>query len=90
MSDDPNVLDIAEFFVLRRHRRARVGRSAALALFRALPGRWIVRCAVNNKTALPFWRSVTSEASRGAVKTTERRGKTQKFHVFEFEPTPRA
>ncbi len=85
MSDEPDVLDVAEFFVLRRYRRARVGRAAALALFRAMPGRWLVRCALNNRTALPFWRSVTSEVALGAVVETERPGKTQKFCVFAFE-----
>lgn len=85
MSADLDVLDVAEFFVLRRYRRARVGRSAALALWRLMPGRWIVRCAVGNRSALSFWRSVIAEASHGSAHEAERPGKTQPFRVFSFE-----
>jgi predicted acetyltransferase len=45
-SDDPDVLDVAEFFVLRRYRRAAVGRQAACLLWDRMPGgsphRWRV------------------------------------------------
>jgi predicted acetyltransferase len=51
----PGDLDVAEFFVLRRHRRAGVGRRAAARLWDAMPGHWIVRVADCNQAALPFW-----------------------------------
>jgi predicted acetyltransferase len=38
-SDDPEALDVAEFFVLRRHRRSGIGREAAVALW-ITPGHW--------------------------------------------------
>jgi predicted acetyltransferase len=58
MSVDPSVLDVAEFFVLRRHRRSGAGRQAATILWDRLPGHWIVRVADCNRAALPFWRQV--------------------------------
>jgi predicted acetyltransferase len=48
-SDDPNVFDIAEFFVLRRYRRSGVGRRAAFLLWDRLSGSWTVRVADTNR-----------------------------------------
>src|SRR6266550_3926708 len=36
--EDPHVFDIAEFFVIRGHRRYGVGRRAALLIWQHLPG----------------------------------------------------
>ena len=49
---------IEEFFVLRKFRRQGVGRRAATALFRALPGRWEVGHGMTNARADAFWREV--------------------------------
>jgi GNAT superfamily N-acetyltransferase len=45
--DHPGHLDIAEFFVLRKHRKIGIGigSQAAYALWEAVPGRWTVRVA---------------------------------------------
>lgn len=53
VTDDPDDLDVAEFFVLRRHRRDHVGRRAAFQLWDRLPGHWIVRVSLGNHRALP-------------------------------------
>lgn len=65
-SDDPEDLDVAEFFVLRAHRRLGVGRDAAFALWDALPGRWVVRVAEANRAGLPFWRETALAYTGGA------------------------
>ena len=49
---------IAEFFVARKHRRAGVGREAALQVIRARPGLWEIAVARRNEAAKPFWRGV--------------------------------
>lgn len=49
---------VAEFFVARKYRRARVGTRAAHLVFRKLPGRWEVPVAGYNREALLFWRGV--------------------------------
>ena len=59
--DDPMVLDVEEFFILRQYRRTGVGRRAAALLWKRLPGRWTVRVAEANLSALRFWRSVVAE-----------------------------
>jgi predicted acetyltransferase len=53
-SGDPH--DIAEFFVMRRYRRRRVGALAAASLFDRFPGRWTVRQDLANPAATAFWR----------------------------------
>lgn len=54
---------VAEFFVLRKHRRGGVGRAAALAAIRPRPGQWELAVARRNTAALPFWRAVVAEAA---------------------------
>ena len=42
---DPDVLDVAEFFVMRRYRRSGVGRAAAFLLWNRIAGNWLIRAA---------------------------------------------
>ncbi|HEX4954229.1 MAG TPA: GNAT family N-acetyltransferase [Thermoanaerobaculia bacterium] len=81
---DPEDPDVAEFFVLRSHRRSGVGRRAAFLLWDLLPGRWVVRVAEANRAGLPFWEKVVREYTQGAFSTTEHRGKLHTFRVFSF------
>lgn len=53
---------VAEFFVVRKHRRTGVGTAAAHATFRRFRGRWEVPVADYNAPALRFWRSVVASA----------------------------
>lgn len=64
---DPDVLDVAEFFVLRGHRRSGVGRAAAFALWQRLPGRWTVRSSEGVPSAVKFWRRVIAEFTQGTA-----------------------
>jgi predicted acetyltransferase len=50
--------DMAEFFVIRKYRRAGLGRQAAGELLRQFPGRWAVRQLRSNPAATAFWRAV--------------------------------
>jgi len=83
-SDDPDVLDVAEFFVVRRHRRSGCGRRAAALLFDRLPGRWIVRVSEGNRGALPFWESVISAYTRGQFTRSKREGSPHAWRDFSF------
>ena len=87
VSDDPNVHDVAEFFVLRRYRRSGVGRHAAELLFQALPGRWTVRVLERNTRAFAFWRRAVFDFARGAVDEAERRDASGVWRVFAFDAT---
>jgi predicted acetyltransferase len=50
--------NVAEFFVVRKHRRSGVGAAAARAVFSAHPGTWEVAVVQSNTGALIFWRKV--------------------------------
>lgn len=67
----PGAYDMGEFFVLRRYRRAGVGRGAARKLFDALPGSWEVRQLPRNTPAQAFWRQVIAEHTRGNFTETQ-------------------
>ena len=88
-SDDPDDLDLAEFFVLRRLRRGGVGRCAATLLWDRMPGRWIVRVSLGNRPALPFWEDVISGYARGAFEQSERAGGEHGWRVFSFDNSGR-
>lgn len=85
VTEDPDVLDVAEFFVLRRHRRSGVGRRAALALWDRLPGRWIVRVYEANRGAVPFWAGVIAEYTKGAATKLKKPEVPEGWRVFSFD-----
>jgi predicted acetyltransferase len=87
-TDDPDVFDIAEFFVLRRHRRSGVGRGAAFLLWDRLPGRWIVRVSEGNRGGLRFWTDVIGEYALGSATQSERPGNPNPWRVFSFDSAP--
>lgn len=84
-SDDPAVLDVAEFFVLRGERRSGVGARAAVLLWERLPGRWLVRVSEANRGGLPFWARVVKDYAGDAVIQTEHDGAPHRWRVFAFD-----
>jgi predicted acetyltransferase len=84
-SDDPDVLDVAEFFVLRGYRRFGVGRQAAVALWDRLRGAWLVRVSEANRAGLPFWDGVIREYTHGAYTAATRAGSPNPWRVFAFK-----
>jgi predicted acetyltransferase len=83
-TDDPNDLDVAEFFVLRSYRGCGVGRRAAFLLWDRHPGRWVVRVSELNRGGLPFWERAIREYTRGAFCEKTHPGKSHLFRVFSF------
>jgi predicted acetyltransferase len=84
-TDDPDVFDVAEFFILRRYRRAGVGRQAAEQLWTRQPGRWIVRVFEGNSGAVSFWSHVIEGFTGKAETVIERPGHPPSWRVFSFE-----
>ena len=66
-SGQPADRNMAEFFVVRKHRRGGVGTAAAQAIFSRWPGLWEAAVARRNTAALPFWRKAAAShpACRG-------------------------
>ena len=62
-SGQPLDYSVAEFFVVRKHRRGGVGRAAARAVMAPRPGQWELAVARANTGALAFWRGVARSFS---------------------------
>ena len=84
VAEDPDVLDVAEFFVIRGVRRSGVGKRAAHLLWQALPGDWTVRASEGNPGAVPFWARTVAEFSAGAATENTRPGSPHAWRVFSF------
>lgn len=65
LSGDPEVVDVAEFFVMRRYRRKGVGTLAAARAFDLYPRRWEVRQIMSNVAATAFWRRAIAAYTGG-------------------------
>lgn len=65
LSGERGIWDMAQFFVLRRHRRTGVGTRAARALFELHRGRWEVREERGNDAATAFWRKAIGACTDG-------------------------
>ena len=83
-TDDPEHLDVAEFFVLGGYRRTGVGRQAAFLLWNRLPGQWVVRVSEANRAALPFWQTTIQQYARGMFSESKRSGSPHSWRVFTF------
>jgi predicted acetyltransferase len=58
--DLPTDHAMAEFFILRKYRRAGIGTAAAREIITRFPGVWEIAVADYNRPALAFWRSALS------------------------------
>ena len=80
--------NMAEFFVVRMHRRAGVGLAAARATFARLPGRWEVAVARTNPDALAFWRrAVTDCPGLHGLEEADAAGQGWDGPMFHFTST---
>lgn len=86
ITGDPNVMDVAELFVVRGARRRSVGGRAAQGLFERFPGPWEVRVRKSNADALPFWTRVVREASGRDLAPLHHHEEGVAWDVFQFEP----
>lgn len=84
-SADPQALDVAEFFVLRRHRRDGVGGAAARLLWDHMPGPWVVRVSEGNVGALPFWERTIRAYTDGRFSQSTLPGSPHAWRVYWFE-----
>lgn len=85
VSGDASVWDVAEFFVLRGHRRRGVGQAAAHALWRAMRGGWEVRVMETNRAAAEFWARAVASFKGAAVRPSLVEQDNVRWRVFSFE-----
>lgn len=65
INGDPDVVDMGEFFIMRRYRRLGVGTDVARWLFDHYPATWEVRQLPRNVQAQSFWRRVIGDYAGG-------------------------
>jgi predicted acetyltransferase len=84
-SDEPDAMDVAEFFVLRRHRKTGVGGRAAVRLWNGFPGRtWTVRVSTGNVPALSFWTGAVGAYARDGFRESTLAGDPHPWCVLTF------
>jgi predicted acetyltransferase len=84
-SRDDNCWDMAEFFVLDKHRRRGLGSNVAHAVWRAFPGRWEVRVMEWHKAAHAFWSESIAGFAGRKVASTPIEAHGRKWRVFAFD-----
>jgi len=76
--------DMDEFFVVRRHRRSRLGRAFATYLWESYRGPWLVRVLQNNLPAIAFWRSIIASHTDGHYREDKHKIKERHWSHFTF------
>ena len=84
VSDDPNVLDLAEFFIVRRYRRQGLGDRVARTIWDRFAGQWTVRVSVANRGGCEFWQNLIGEYTAGKYEEYSRPGTKHPWRVFSF------
>ena len=82
---DPDVWDMAEFFVLRRYRRTGLGTEFALRLWQTCPGPWQVRVRAANPPAIAFWKACIENLTRTPSQSTTVELDNVPWHIFHFD-----
>jgi predicted acetyltransferase len=87
ISDNQDVWDMAEFFVLRGCRRRRIETLAAQEVWRRFPGFWEVRVMQSNPSATFFWKRAISDFIRAAIQPVriEKNGRSWQLYSFKSE-----
>lgn len=81
---EADVMDVAEFFVVRGARRQGLGKRAALALLDAFPGRWQIRVRQSNPGGKKFWQSVAQQLHAEPAPWTAFSQAGVDWHVLEL------
>ncbi len=84
ISGDENSWDMAEFFVIRGHRRLGVGMKAAQAIWRRFPGKWEIRVRDRNREAKKFWARAIIAFINKPVQPVAFEKNGELWHVFSF------
>jgi predicted acetyltransferase len=84
VSDNPDVWDMAEFFVLRVYRRHGIGTAAAHAVWKKFPGQWEVRVMQRNDPATHFWAHAVGAFTGQTVKPVAVEKNSKRWGLFSF------
>jgi len=82
--NNTDVLDVHEFFVIRRFRRRGFGQRMATLLWNEHPGEWLVRVLESNAPAVLFWRTVIESHSHRSYVEEVRVVNGRRWVFFRF------
>jgi predicted acetyltransferase len=83
-SGDPDVWDMAEFFIVRGYRRRGIGAAVAQEVWARFPGSWEVRVRDINKPAHAFWRTAISQFTGSDAPEADFQQGEKRWWVFSF------
>jgi predicted acetyltransferase len=89
ISDDKDVWDMAEFFVVRSYRRKGVGMKAAWEIWEQFPGKWEVRVSDKNPMAKLFWERAIVAFLNKTIEAGRFKKSDDIWHVFSFDSSIR-
>ncbi len=85
VSGDKTVWDMAEFFIVRRHRRHGIGTAVAHQVWRQFPGPWEVRVMDANRSARLFWQRAIALFAGKEIYPGMFEKDGQHWQLFNFE-----
>jgi predicted acetyltransferase len=85
ISNDTDVWDMAEFFIVRGYRRLRIGTKVAQEIWEKFPGKWEVRVIDRSQRAMKFWGCAISEFLGKEIDSVPLDKEGEGWHVFSFE-----
>ena len=85
ITNDTDVWDMAEFFIVRGYRRVGIGTRVANEVWEKFPGRWEVRVRERNQKAMKFWARAISEFLGEEVDSVPFDKNDEDWQVFSFE-----
>jgi predicted acetyltransferase len=85
LSEDSEVWDMADFFVLRRYRHRGVGAELAEKIWRLCPGKWQIRVRSNNLPAIKFWESAIAKFTESSATFENFEIEKIVWKVFSFQ-----
>jgi predicted acetyltransferase len=74
-SEERNYFSIAEFFIMKKYRKAGIGKSVAKQIFNLHKGQWEVYQIESNKPAQIFWSKVIDEFTHGQYRDRVENGR---------------
>jgi predicted acetyltransferase len=81
--------NMAEFFILRKHRRRGVASEAVQQILRIHPGQWEVAVAERNVAAITFWeRALTAASNVSELRAVKGDGKQWRGPIWCFQALP--
>jgi predicted acetyltransferase len=85
ISNDADIWDMAEFFIVRGFRRLGLGRKAAQEVWKEFPGKWEVRVIDRNQKAKDFWGHAINEFLGKTIESISLDKDGKCWRVFSFE-----